>query len=303
MREKGMETFLAVAMSRTLGEAARLLNVTQSTISYNLNELENELGMILVDRQKGVKSAKLTPAGESFLPLARKWQDVSREIENARAPSSAASLSVGGTEIVNCRLLPPVCAALLSRDPPVCLRVATGPDKMLYRAVDCRALDAAIVTHEESARYARAEAVFSESFVVVSVPGEAGEETAEPVKAGGLDRRREFYIEWSRAYSLWHDRLWDPSAAPAAKADSPGLAARLMRRAGEWCIAPESARELFAREVPGARFRALRESPPELVYYKLTHKSPKAASVEALAVFDDALKRRAAALAAKKEGR
>ena len=53
MHEKGIETFLAVAMSRTLGKAAELLNVTQSTISYNLSELESEMGMILVDRQKG----------------------------------------------------------------------------------------------------------------------------------------------------------------------------------------------------------------------------------------------------------
>ena len=95
-------------MSRTLGKAAELLNVTQSTISYNLNELENDMGMILVDRQKGMKSIKLTPAGESFLPLALKWQEVSREIANARTPGSAHSLAVGGSESVNCRLLPPV---------------------------------------------------------------------------------------------------------------------------------------------------------------------------------------------------
>ena len=101
-------------MSRTLGKAAELLSVTQSTISYNLNELENDMGMILVDRQKGMKSIKLTPAGESFLPLALKWQEVSREIANARTPGSAYALAVGGSESVNCRLLPPVYSALLS---------------------------------------------------------------------------------------------------------------------------------------------------------------------------------------------
>ena len=44
MHEKGIETFLAVSMSRTLGKAAELLNVTQSTVSYNLSELESEMG-------------------------------------------------------------------------------------------------------------------------------------------------------------------------------------------------------------------------------------------------------------------
>ena len=151
LHEKGIETFLAVAMSRTLGKAAELLSVTQSTISYNLNELENDMGMILVDRQKGMKSIKLTPAGESFLPLALKWQEVSREIANARTPGSAYLLAVGGSESVNCRLLPPVYSALLEHEPPVYLRIVTDPSDMMYQAVESRALDAAIVIHEESA--------------------------------------------------------------------------------------------------------------------------------------------------------
>ncbi len=52
---------------------------------------------MLVDRQKGMKSISLTPAGESFL-LALKWQEVSREIGNARNPGSAFSLAIGGSE-------------------------------------------------------------------------------------------------------------------------------------------------------------------------------------------------------------
>ena len=193
-------------MSRTLGKAAELLNVTQSTISYNLNELENDMGMILVDRQKGMKSIKLTPAGESFLPLALKWQEVSREIANARTPGSAHSLAVGGSESVNCRLLPPVYGALLEHEPPVYLRIVTDPSDMMYQAVESRALDAAIVIHEESARYVQMEPVYRENFVVARIPQE-DEEPSEYVRPSDLDQGMEFYIEWSGGFRLWHDHI------------------------------------------------------------------------------------------------
>ena len=281
LHEKGIETFLAVAMSRTLGKAAELLSVTQSTISYNLNELENDMGMILVDRQKGMKSIKLTPAGESFLPLALKWQEVSREIANARTPGSAYSLAVGGSESVNCRLLPPVYSALLEHEPPVYLRIVTDPSDMMYQAVESRALDAAIVIHEESARSVEAEPVYRENFVVARIPRE-DEEPAEYVKPSELEDGMEFYIEWSGGFRLWHDHIWEPMKTLQVKV-----------------MIPESARAQVALEQPRVVFSRLHETPPDIVYYKLTHKHPKTSSVEALAIFDEVLKRRITELGGK----
>ena len=285
-------------MSRTLGKAAELLNVTQSTISYNLNELENDMGMILVDRQKGMKSIKLTPAGESFLPLALKWQEVSREIANARTPGSSYALAVGGSESVNCRLLPPVYSALLEHEPPVYLRIVTDQSDMMYQAVESRALDAAIVIHEESARSVEAEPVYRENFVVARIPLE-DEETAEYVKPSELEDGMEFYIEWSGGFRLWHDHIWEPMKTLQVKVDSVKLATRLMRRPGQWCMIPDSARAQFALEQPRVVFSRLLETPPDIVYYKLTHKHPKTSSVEALAIFDEVLKRRITELGGK----
>lgn len=298
MHEKGIETFLAVAMSRTLGKAAELLSVTQSTISYNLNELENDMGMILVDRQKGMKSIKLTPAGESFLPLALKWQEISREIANARTPGSAYSLAVGGSESVNCRLLPPVYGALLEHEPPVYLRIVTDPSDMMYQAVESRALDAAIVIHEESARYVQMEPIYREGFIVARIPND-GEETAEYLRPTDLDQGMEFYIEWSGGYRLWHDHIWDPMKTLKVKVDSIKLATLLMRRPGQWCMIPESAHAQFMSEQPRAVFCRLHETPPDIIYYKLTHRHPKTSSAAALAIFDEMLKRRITELGGK----
>lgn len=298
LHEKGIETFLAVAMSRTLGKAAELLNVTQSTISYNLSELENDMGMVLVDRQKGMKSIKLTPAGEGFLPLALKWQAVSREIANARTPNYAYTLTVGGSESVNCRLLPPVYAAMIDHAPPVYPRIVTEISDMMYQAVESRALDAAIVLHEENTRYVQIEPVFKEGFLVALIPREYVEPT-EYIQPGELDLGMEFYIEWSDSFRLWHDHIWDPMKNLRVKIDSIRLATLLMRRAGEWCLIPESARAQFEGEQPNAVFCRLCETPPELVYYKLTHRHPKPSATAALEIFDEALKKHLAELGRK----
>ena len=44
MQERRLEVFLAVAMSRTFGKAADMLNVTPSSVSRELKNLEEELG-------------------------------------------------------------------------------------------------------------------------------------------------------------------------------------------------------------------------------------------------------------------
>lgn len=289
MYERGIEAFLAVAMSRTLGKAAKLLNVTQSTVSYNLSELENELGMILVDRQKGVKSIQLTPAGEGLLPLALRWQETIREISGLRTPGVAYKLTIGGSESVNYRILKNIYRKLICHEPPVFMKIITDLSDMMYPAIESRAIDIAITLHEESSRFVQIEPFYSESFVAARI-AEEGEEAGEYVDIGTLLPECEFYIEWSGSYRLWHDHIWDPSQCAHVKLDSMNLATMLMTRPGQWCMIPESGVEQFRRESPHAVFQKLHDGPPDITYYELTHRYPKASSLPGIKIFDKILR-------------
>ena len=57
-------TFIMVAETGSFIEAARRLNITQSTVSARIKRLEEELGRELFARSKG--GANLTSAGEQF---------------------------------------------------------------------------------------------------------------------------------------------------------------------------------------------------------------------------------------------
>jgi DNA-binding transcriptional LysR family regulator len=286
MHEKGIETFLAVAMSRTLGKAAEILNVTQSTISYNLRELEGEMGMILVDRQKGMKAVKLTPAGESFLPLALKWQEVSREISNARNPGSAHSLSIGGSEHVNHRLFPKLYRDLLEHTPQVYLRISTDPSDQMYQAVESRAIDVAVVLHEESTRYVQIEPFYKEMLVVARIPLD-NENIKTEISPAFLLPEMEFYVEWSSGYRLWHDHIWDPTRTVKMRIDSVNLMGELMRQPGQWGIVPQSDIEQLKTINRHMVFQTMTETPPDIIYYKITHRYPKASALPGLLIFDE----------------
>lgn len=75
-------TFLMVAETGSFIDAARRLNITQSTVSARIKGLETELGRALFERSK--VGATMTAAGEQFrrhaLALVRVWQHAQMEI-------------------------------------------------------------------------------------------------------------------------------------------------------------------------------------------------------------------------------
>lgn len=89
------KTFLSVAETGSFIEAARKLNITQSTVSARIKGLESQLGKALFERSK--TGAALTAAGQQFqkhaLALVRVWQHA--QLEVGLADQQGDHLSVG----------------------------------------------------------------------------------------------------------------------------------------------------------------------------------------------------------------
>lgn len=100
-----LRSFLAVAEEGGISAAARRLGMTQSAMSRQIKALEDELGVMLLDR--GARSFVLTPAAEML------WQDGCRVvndwdglIERVRARSVGKPLRIGYSPSLAADILP-----------------------------------------------------------------------------------------------------------------------------------------------------------------------------------------------------
>ncbi|HEY9663500.1 MAG TPA: LysR family transcriptional regulator [Allocoleopsis sp.] len=132
MRLEQLQAFLAVADTGSFQQATQKCQVTQSTISRQVQGLEAELGLPLFHR---TNQAKLTVAGERFLPRARKicqeWQTATTELAELLA-GKQPELCVAAIHSASAQYLPPVLRQFCQDYPSVQLRVTSlGSDRAL----------------------------------------------------------------------------------------------------------------------------------------------------------------------------
>ncbi|MBD2181157.1 LysR family transcriptional regulator [Aerosakkonema funiforme] len=132
MRVEQLQAFLAIAETGSFQQAARKCGVTQSTISRQIQSLETDLGLQMFHRST---QAKLTLAGERFLPRARKicqeWDNATQELSELLA-GKQPELCVAAIPSICAYNLPPVLQKFCQDYPAVQLRVTSlGSDRAL----------------------------------------------------------------------------------------------------------------------------------------------------------------------------
>ena len=100
MNLRFVEAFYWVASLKSISRAAEKLFLTQSAMSSRISTLEEELGVLLLDRRD--KQFKLTVAGARFLVYAQKLLELQREVkaEMGSGATMAMSMRIGAIESV-----------------------------------------------------------------------------------------------------------------------------------------------------------------------------------------------------------
>lgn len=120
MELRHLRYFDAIAETQNFTRAAERLHVTQSTLSHQIRQLEEELGLVLFDRSH--KKVALTEAGEMLrthvLPA---LQQIDRGLQALSHPAEAVSgeIRIAATHSFNTRLVPLCVSSFLSYHPGV----------------------------------------------------------------------------------------------------------------------------------------------------------------------------------------
>src|ERR1044071_9268091 len=145
LKLRDLDILMAVIDSGTMGKAAKRLNVSQPAISKAIVELEDALGVRLVDRSR--RGIEATPYGLAlqkrgisiFNDLRQGVQDIDFLIDPTRG-----EIRLGTTEPVMAAIVAPVIDGLSRKYPQMNFHTVAGDTGSLYHDVAKRSIELAI---------------------------------------------------------------------------------------------------------------------------------------------------------------
>jgi LysR family transcriptional regulator, regulator of abg operon len=145
MRLTQIRDFVAVIHAGSLRGAARIVGVSQPAITKSIRQLEDELGVRLL--QRNARGAAATPAGKAFLARARVVQaELRKAIDDLAAfqGGSEGSVSFGTASQASMLVVPEAMQNFRQRFPNARVRVIEGVGTSFMAAVRDETLDFAL---------------------------------------------------------------------------------------------------------------------------------------------------------------
>jgi LysR family transcriptional regulator, cyn operon transcriptional activator len=171
MELRHLRYFVALADCLSFTRAAERVHVTQSTLSHQIRQLEEELGHPMFDRVG--KRVMLTEAGETFLGYASK---ALREVDHGlsdlmrAADELTGEVRIGATGTFNIGFVPECLALFLKRNPTAKVTVhELAADAIAQRLIDST-LDVGIAYQPPDPTRLWFEPLYTEELVLVVSP-------------------------------------------------------------------------------------------------------------------------------------
>jgi DNA-binding transcriptional LysR family regulator len=202
-------TFLTVAETGSFIDAARKLNITQSTVSARMKGLEDQLGRPLFERSKS--GAALTAAGAQFqkhaLALVRVWQHA--QLEVGLTDQHRDHLAVGATLSLWDGFLLKWLAWMRRTIPDIAVSASAALPSVLTQRLVEGTLDLAVMYRPVQPPGVVIEHLFDEEFVLVT-----------SARSGGRRSAHDYvFMEWGQDFQLDHAAAYPDLTNPGLNLD------------------------------------------------------------------------------------
>ena len=145
MEIRNLKTFLMVASMRNFTHAARELGYSQSNVSTQIQQLEQEIGAPLLNRIG--RTVTLTQFGEALLPYAQELCTIATKMENMLKSEDflGGTVKIGMTDSLSELLLEDAFIAYHAKYPKVKIEISLGTTSTLMERLSSGQLDAACI--------------------------------------------------------------------------------------------------------------------------------------------------------------
>ncbi|MCG3189200.1 MAG: HTH-type transcriptional regulator GltC [Burkholderiaceae bacterium] len=169
-----LRAFVAVARAGSFTLAAESLFVTQSALSGSIRELEQSLGLRLIDRS--TRRMQLSDVGRDLLPLVDKilhdLDGALNEVVNLKA-LKRGTVRVAAPQLMACTLLPEVISAFAAQQPGIRIGLVDSPVENVAARVLSGEVDLGIGPERDPNPHVEATTLFELPFMAVMPAGHA----------------------------------------------------------------------------------------------------------------------------------
>ena len=163
-----LATFIEVVKLRSFSRAGQKVFRSQSAVSAQIRQLEQEYGERLLDRS--AKTVQLTPAGEVLYEYAMRMLGLRQESRRAVAdqgPSPRGVLAIGANEATCLYVLPDIFAEYHRLYPSVQISVYRNFSRKILESVEEGRVDVGIVTLPVKSARLKVHVIFRDKLVLM----------------------------------------------------------------------------------------------------------------------------------------
>jgi DNA-binding transcriptional LysR family regulator len=233
-----IESFLTIIRQGSLSKAAEQLYVSQSTISQRLHSIEKEHDVILLNREKGVKSVTLTDEGEKFYQIALRFEALYLETKNLKEASGEATISIGAVDSVHNYVLKDIYSTIFHQLPNIRLAIHTHQSNEIYYLIDQNNIDIGFSLQDRILKSVKVQKLFEEQMVMIQKRKQAVAEYE--MENSQLNPKQQLFINWGMDYQIWHEKHWGPTSNTFIQIDTAKMLGDFLEEEGMWAIVPVS---------------------------------------------------------------
>ena len=275
-----IQAFMDVVKYRSFSSAARNTYTSQSYLSHKIQLLEEELGVCLLHRGKGIRTVELTSQGVEFMRLVQQYQSTWNDMLSIRERTERSSLAVGAVDSINSFTFEPLYIRHLETHSNICLSIHTYHSRDLYQRIESRQIDLAYVYNAINYSDILLTPLYREPLFLVCREDSPYYDGMDPAD---LPADQEIYIRINSDYEIWHNQYW-PDNQYRIRVTAGSVLSYLFTSRDCWTITIASVANNLKR-LRNLKLYTLRGELPVITCYQIEHKYPRPSRIKAMKTF------------------
>lgn len=254
MNRKDIDIYNAIVAQKNITRAANDLFMSPSTVGARLKVMEEELGVKLLERQKGAKIATLTTQGEDFAKIAQKmsalWKDAD---EITQIDHSSYELTIGATDSFFKHAMIPVYKKLMDGTDSFQFQLRLANTDILYSLINQKEIDVAFLLYYLKIPDLKTEKLFEDKMVILT--SKHLYPNSSTIHPDQLDPNLEIMIKsgddftgWGQDFYSWHNRWFEMDQKPLITVNTLSLASNFFDQEEFWILVPRMIADKYAEE-------------------------------------------------------